>query len=135
METKEENIEMKWEEIQAESKYLKLEAGKPYEIMIKSAKPFRDKKYKDNDGKPKIRVEVILAKLDGKECDLIWTTGSYTVMDELKKCVADQSLTRSVFFLKVKNENGKTRYVFEKQKELPMTEAEKKKLKDVESFL
>jgi len=118
----EEVEEMSWEEYDKREneagKYLRVEIDKPYEIMVKSAKLVRDSKFKDRNGNPKIKLVLELSSVNNQPSDKIFETSSFTVIKEIRIAKRDESLPRSVFLLKKKQEQDKTKYVFEKLREL-----------------
>ena len=118
METTEEKLEeaVPWDQLETQrpGNFFKPEKDKAYTITISEAKVVLNKKFMDKNGKPKKKVVVKLATLDGKKTELVWETGSWSVINALKECVQNGSLARSTFLLKKKVENEKTTYVFEK---------------------
>lgn len=114
--------EMSWDEYdqrEAEGgKYLKVELDKPYEISVKSDRLVKDPKFKDKRGEPKVKLILELATVNGQPSDKTFETSSFTVINEIRKAKKDQSLLRSVFLLKRKQEQDKTKYVFEKLREV-----------------
>ena len=108
-----------WEGIDAQlegaSEYFKPELNTPYRLVFASAKPAPpDDRFKDRDGKPKVRMVITLKTLNGQPSNLIWTTGAFAVMREVRTAQKAGNLDRIEFLLKKKEEDGRTRYVFER---------------------
>jgi hypothetical protein len=124
-----------------------------YRLVFRSAKPAApDEKFKDQAGKPKLRIHLTLESMNGVPSQLEWTTGSFTIMREIRTAQKAGKLNQTEWLFKRKDENGKTKYIFEKIREfnspLPRTisnhvdrvmpeliELTAKKHDDVEAFL
>lgn len=118
-ETLEEVKEIGWDEVDVDDgKYFRPGKDQPYNLTIADAGVVKNAKFKDKDGNPKIQVRLKLATINGEKTALEWRTGSWSVIREIKKCVLDKTLKRSVFLLKMKNDGNKTIYVFEKTGEV-----------------
>jgi hypothetical protein len=99
----------------AGSKYLSVKPEVTYILSVKSADLYRDNRWKDAQGQPKLKLRVVLESVNKEPANgQVWETGSYTVMKEVRKSVKDGSLARSSFLLKKKDTEGKVTYVFEK---------------------
>ena len=136
-----ENIEeIKWDEVDVDDgKYFRPEKDKPYNLTIADARVVKNVKFKDRNGNPKIQVRLKLATINGEKTSLEWDTGSWSVIREIKKCVLNKTLERSVFLLKKKDDGNKTTYVFEKTGEVKASPRSAyppdNKEKEVEAFL
>lgn len=105
-----------YEKAQSESgQYFKAELDKNYNLVFKKAMLVRDKKYLDNNGKPRLKIILSLASINGAPSEKVFETGSFSIMREIKKTVDDGSLERSTFLLKKRAKGGdKIEYIFEK---------------------
>ena len=104
----------KWAEINAENqKFFSPETGKSYRIAI-SGVELQRKAFREGD-KPKLKAVCSLSAIDGVPTTKVWETGSFSVMNELKKSIRDEKWMGShiTFLLKKKKEGEKVSYVFE----------------------
>jgi len=106
---------IKWTDLgtgeRKDAKYFKPETDKRYRIVFFHAEPFRDFRYK-KEGQDKVRTT--LQSVDGVVVKHpIWETGSYDIINTLKKVVTEARLSRTEFLLKRIEDKGKIRYVFE----------------------
>lgn len=109
--------------------FFKPEIDKPYKITIASARavyavfekglgmteiPKEQVKELEKDGKkPKLVVIMQLATVNGQPTTQTWTSGSFSVMREVNKYRKQGILASVLFLLKRKDEDGKTKYIFE----------------------
>lgn len=103
-----------WDAIDApkESRYWQPELGKSYRIRFLKVDEPKPRAFKEGD-KEKLRVLCHLRAINGEPSDLIWETGSYSVMRELKKHVLAGSILRTEFLIKKEKKGDKTSYIFE----------------------
>ena len=139
-ETKEEikEVEASWNEVEkreGSGKFFKPELDRMYKLRIKSAKPVKSEKFKDKDGKPKVRVVLALASIDGKVSELIWETGSWSVMNTIKPFAVAGLLDKCEFLLKQRKENEKVSYIFEEINGVKSPSSSFHQDSDIEAFL
>jgi len=107
-------------ELESSGTYFKPKLDTPYRLVFKSAKPAEpDERFKNAQGKPKARVVLTMKSVNGEASEFQWTTGAFDVMREVRAVMKAGKLEQTEFLLKKKEEEGKTRYIFERLGELP----------------
>ncbi len=116
----EEDFEWDWNQQAKKGDSLKVELDKPYTLSFESAEIRKSTVYTDKNGKPKIQAVFKLTTLNGTPSKLSWTTGSWTVMGELKRFVKDpkskvvdsERFKKAKFFLLAEKAGANTKYTF-----------------------
>jgi hypothetical protein len=93
-----------------ESRYFKPETDKRYKLIFFHAEPFIDHRY----GKPQKKVRTVIQSINGEPVNqLTWETGSWTILNGIRKVVEEGRLSRTEFLLKRIEDSGKVKYIFE----------------------
>jgi hypothetical protein len=103
-----------WSEVNEKaSRYFKAEIDKGYKATFSDVK--LAKRAFNKGDEPKLKAICTIATLDAQPSEKIWETGSFSVMKTLKKYVKDENWIGAnvVFFLKRKELDGKTTFIFE----------------------
>lgn len=115
MESKLENPQDMWsdfeDDVKARGEFFKPEAGVQYRVVVKSVE-LKKVAFKEGDEK-KWRGFIKFSSIDGKPDDRTWETGSFTVLNELKKHDRAGTLGKVVHLLKKNESGGKVTYIFE----------------------
>ncbi len=115
-----EDFEWDWNQEAKSGDFLKVELDKPYTLSFENGKVIKSDKFKDDKGNPKTQIELKLASLNGQPSKLVWRTGSWTVIGEIKKFVTDakskvvdsERFKKARFFLKAQKKGANTEYLF-----------------------
>lgn len=104
-----------WDEVgrKGESRFFKVEADKSYRLRIAKVELVR-KAFKEGD-KPKLKACIHLSSVNGSQTDQVWETGSFQVINELKKHVVGNEWkgANCEYLMKKKKEGDKTTFIFE----------------------
>lgn len=104
--------------------YFKPEANTAYHLYFEFAEIRHSEKYRYDSGKPKLELHLKIRQLNGQPCNKIFTTGSFTVINEVKKFVRNgkakienERFQKIEFFLKRIQDGNKIQYLFSVSRE------------------